>query len=179
MNLVVISLIYSLRLRLRQRAAVINDYGILHPEKALEVYISRYQRFSSAGVPQIHLPINGEWKITQAHNGPHTHKQDWAYAWDFEIEDRFDKKYLESEHDLKDYYCFGKPVLAAAAGYVVKVVNSIPDNPIGTINTQDNWATMSPFPRLWFLHALRTPAEGSVKSRGRLREAGRQARRGW
>ena len=164
MNVVVISLIYSLRLRLRQRAAVINDYGILNPEKALEAYISRYQRFSSAGVPQIQLPVNGEWKITQSHNGPHTHKQDWAYAWDFEIEDRFDKKYLESEHDLKDYYCFGKPVLAAAAGYVVKVVNSIPDNPIGTINTQDNWGnyvTLSHGYGFYTLYAhLR---EGSVK----------------
>ena len=146
MNVVVISLIYSLRLRLRQRSAVINDYGILHPEKALEAYISRYQRFSSAGVPQIHLPVNGEWKITQSHNGPHTHKLDWAYAWDLEIEDRFGKKYLENENDLKDYYCFGKPVLASAAGYVAKVVNSIPDNPIGSINTKDNWATMSPSP---------------------------------
>ncbi len=139
MNVVVIALIYSLRLRLRQRAAVINDYGILHPEKALEAYISRYQRFSSAGVPQIQLPINGEWKITQSHNGAHTHKLDWAYAWDFEIEDRFGKKYLENEADVRDYYCFGKPVLAAAAGYVAKVVNSIPDNPIGSTNTQDNW----------------------------------------
>jgi murein DD-endopeptidase MepM/ murein hydrolase activator NlpD len=164
MNVVVISLIYSLRLRLRQRVAVINDYGILHPEKALEAYISRYQRFSSAGVPQIHLPINGEWIITQSHNGPHTHQLDWAYAWDFEMEDRFGKKYLEHEHDLKDYYCFGKPVLAAAAGYVVKVVNSIPDNPIGSINTQDNWGnyvTLSHGYGFYTLYAhLR---EGSVK----------------
>jgi len=164
MNVVVISLIYSLRLRLRQRAAVINDYGILHPEKALEAYISRYQRFSSAGVPQIHLPVNGEWKITQSHNGPHTHKLDWAYAWDLEIEDRFGKKYLENENDLKDYHCFGKPVLASAAGYVAKVVNSIPDNPIGSINTKDNWGnyvTISHGYGFFTLYAhLR---EGSVK----------------
>ena len=164
MNVVVISLIYSLRLRLRQRVAVINDYGILHPEKALEAYISRYQRFSSAGVPQIHLPINGEWKITQSHHGAHTHQLDWAYAWDLEMEDRFGKKYLESEHDLKDYYCFGKPVLAAAAGYVAKVVNSIPDNAIGSINTQDNWGnyvTLSHGYGFYTLYAhLR---EGSVK----------------
>ena len=164
MNIVVISLIYSLRLRLRQRSAVINDYGILHPEKALEAYISRYQRFSSAGVPQIHLPVNGEWKITQSHHGPHTHQLDWAYAWDFEIVDRFGKKYLENEADVKDYYCFGKPVLAAAAGYVAKVVNSIPDNPIGSINTQDNWGnyiTISHGYGYYTLYAhLR---EGSVK----------------
>lgn len=164
MNIVVISLIYALRLRPKQRSAIINDYGILHPEKALEAYLSRYRRFSSAGIPQIHLPVNGEWIITQAHNGPHTHQKDWAYAWDLEIEDKSHKKYLDKESDLKDYYCFGKPVHAAVAGYVAKVVNSVPDNPIGAINTLDNWGNYITINHGYGFYTLYAHLrEGSVK----------------
>lgn len=139
MNFVVITMIFSLRLRIRQSSPIINDYGILHPEKALDAYLSRYLRFQDAGVPQIHMPVTGEWKITQGHNGEHTHKSDWAYAWDFEIEDANGRKYSDNETELRDYYCFGKPVHAAAAGEVAKIVSSVADNPIGGMNTKDNW----------------------------------------
>jgi len=138
-NIVVIALVYSLRLRLHQRSPVLNDYGILHPEKALDAYLSRYRRFVSTGIPQIQMPVNGQWLITQGHNGTHTHKKDWALAWDFEIEDTSGKKYSDHQESLSDYYCYGKAVYAAAAGYVSKMVNSIPDNPIGDVNTVDNW----------------------------------------
>jgi murein DD-endopeptidase MepM/ murein hydrolase activator NlpD len=60
-------------------------------------------------------------------------------AWDFEIEDTSGKKYSDHQESLSDYYCYGKAVYAAAAGYVSKMVNSIPDNPIGDVNTVDNW----------------------------------------
>jgi murein DD-endopeptidase MepM/ murein hydrolase activator NlpD len=116
-----------------------NDYGILHPEKALDAYLSRYRRFVSTGVPQLQMPVSGQWLVTQGHDGNHTHKNEWALAWDFEMEDNSGKKYSEHQEMLNDYYCFGKAVYAAAAGYVSKVVNSIPDNPIGTVNTVDNW----------------------------------------
>ncbi len=138
-NIVVIALIYSLRLRLHQRSPVLNDYGILHPEKALDAYLSRYRRFVSTGIPQIQMPVSGQWLITQGHDGKHTHKKEWALAWDFEMEDSSGKKYSEHQDVLNDYYCFGKAVYAAAAGYVSKVVNSIPDNLIGAVNTVDNW----------------------------------------
>lgn len=138
-NIVVIALIYAMRLRLQHRSPVLNDYGILHPEKALDAYLSRYRRFASAGVPQIQMPVTGQWLITQGHNGAHTHKKDWALAWDFEMVDSSGKKYSQNQESCADYYGFGKAVYAAAAGYVSKVVNSIPDNPIGTVNTIDNW----------------------------------------
>lgn len=138
-NIVVIALIYAMRLRLQHRSPVLNDYGILHPEKALDAYLSRYRRFASAGVPQIQMPVTGQWLITQGHNGAHTHKKEWALAWDFEMVDSTGKKYSQNQESCADYYGFGKAVYAAAAGYVSKVVNSIPDNPIGAVNTIDNW----------------------------------------
>ncbi|MCB5261774.1 MAG: urea transporter [Candidatus Cloacimonetes bacterium] len=139
MNIVVIGLIYSLRLRLQHRSPILNDYGILHPEKALDAFLSRYRRFVSTGVPQLNMPITGQWLVTQGHNGEHTHKKDWALAWDFEKVDTQNKKYSENETKLADYYCYGKAVYAAAGGYIAKVVNSVPDNPIGSVNTVDNW----------------------------------------
>lgn len=139
MNIVVIVSVYALRLRPKQSSPILNDYGILHPEQALDAYLSRYKRFSQVGVPQLMLPVKGEWIITQAHSGKYTHKDQWAFAWDFEMQDFEGKKYSEDENELKDYYCYGKPVLAAAGGYLAKLVNWIPDNPIGSINTHDNW----------------------------------------
>jgi len=166
MNIVVISTIFALRLRLRQHSPIINDYGILHPEKALDAYLSRYRRFTSAGVPQIHLPVTGEWVITQGHSGEHTHRKDWAFAWDFEIEDIHGKKYTENELELKDYYCFGKPVHASAAGQVVKVVTSIPDNTIGVINTKDNWGNYVSISHGYGYYTLYAHLkEGSIKLR--------------
>lgn len=164
MNVVVITIIYALRLRLKQKSPIINDYGILHPEKALDAYLARFKRFSSAGVPQIHLPVTGEWVITQGHDGEHTHQKDWAFAWDFEIRDRAGKLYADNENDLKDYYCFGKPVHAAAAGYVAKVVSSITDNSIGTVNTLDNWGNYVSISHGYGFYTLYAHLkEGSVK----------------
>lgn len=163
-NVVVIGLIYALRLRVHQKSPIINDYGILHPEKALDAYLSRYRRFSSAGIPQIHLPVNGEWIVTQGHNGEHTHQKDWAMAWDFEIVDAAGKKYSDKDTELRDYYCYGKTVYAAAAGYIAKVVNSIPDNPIGGINTQDNWGNYVTISHGYGFYTLYAHLkEGSVK----------------
>jgi len=166
MNVVVIGTIFALRLRLRQNSPIINDYGVLHPEKALDAYLSRFRRFTQAGIPQIHLPVTGEWVVTQGHNGEHTHQKDWAYAWDFEIEDIHNKKYTDNELELRDYYCYGKSVHAAAAGQVAKVVNSIPDNPIGGMNTKDNWGNYITIAHGYGYYTLYAHLkEGSIKLR--------------
>lgn len=164
MNIVVLFTVYALRLRLKYRSPVLNDYGVLHPEKALDAYLSRYKRFSRVGVPQIMMPVNGEWTVTQGHEGQHTHQKQWAYAWDFEITDKSGKKYSDHEQDLRDYYCYAKPVIAAAAGYVANVVNSIPDNPIGTMNTRDNWGNyVSIYHSYGFYTLYAHLKEGSIK----------------
>lgn len=164
MNIVVIGLIYALRLRLQHRSPILNDYGILHPEKALDAYLSRYRRFISAGVPQLNMPVTGQWLVTQGHNGKHTHQKDWALAWDFEIEDVQGNKYSENQENLTDYYCYAKSVYAAAGGYVAKVVNSVPDNPIGEVNTMDNWGNYISINHGYGFYSLYAHLkEGSVK----------------
>src|SRR5439155_19132888 len=41
--------------------------------------------------------------------------------------------------DLRDYRCYGLPVLAPGAGTVDQIIDRIPDNPIGEINARENW----------------------------------------
>ena len=139
LNFVIILVIFVLRLRLVNKSPVINDLGIYNAEKALETYMGNYQRFAGDRLAQFCLPVNGDWLITQGLHGAHTHKYDWAYAWDFEIEDVHGKRYSADPAKLVDYYAFNKPVFASAAGWVVKVLDGIPDNKIGEINTTHNW----------------------------------------
>ncbi len=138
-NITIIIFLYSLKLRLKNRNPYVIDFGILHPERSLEYLQSRVNRFQKSGVPQFWLPFAGEWKITQGHNGEFTHKLDWAYAWDFEIFDNNGKNFKNDAEALNDYYCYGKPVLASANGYVAVVVDYVPDNKIGQINTIAKW----------------------------------------
>jgi murein DD-endopeptidase MepM/ murein hydrolase activator NlpD len=139
LNITVIIVILSLKLRLTNTKPIINDYGIFNPEKALQTFQERYRRFYTIGIPQFFLPISGKWVVTQGCNGDITHKLDWAYAWDFEIHDSTMKRYSSLEHQLSDYYSYGKPVLCSAAGYVVRVLDGVIDNEIGEVNTKENW----------------------------------------
>ncbi|MDY0151900.1 MAG: urea transporter [Candidatus Cloacimonas sp.] len=139
LNFVVLLVIFTLRLRIGVQKPVMNDYGVFNPEQALQVYQERHKRFSSLGIPQFALPLQGDWLVTQGHNGEVTHKLDWAYAWDFEIQDNKGKRFADDEAVLKDYYAFGKPVFSSAAGYVVKAMDGVEDNPVGQVNTRENW----------------------------------------
>lgn len=139
LNLVIPLMIFSLRLRIKTGKPILNDLGIFNPEKALQVYQERYKRFYNLGIPQFTLPLQGQWLITQGHKGEHTHRLDWAYAWDFEMQDKDGLPYAGNEEQLSDYLSFGKPVFASAAGTVAAILEGIPDNPIGQINTRENW----------------------------------------
>jgi len=138
-NLTVIFFVFALRLRLNNSHPYINDWGITTPEKSLEYYLTRLKRFSSVGIPQFNLPVNGEWLVTQGFHGSLTHKYEWAYAWDLEIQDNHGKRWLDKENSPNDYFSYGKPVMASADGTVVKVLDGVVDNAIDTINTRDNW----------------------------------------
>ncbi len=155
-NVVVLVVVYAMRFRLKAVSPVVNDTGVLHPEGALEHYLSRLKRFSRLGVPQFLLPVTGEWIISQGHHGKHTHRLDWAYAWDFEIEDGRGKRYADREDQTHDYYAFNKPVLASASGYVDRVVSHVVDNPQGSVDPQQSWGnyvSISHGYGLWTLYA--------------------------
>lgn len=140
-NIVVLMFLYSLKLRTRfdenLTEVVVQQNS---PEKNLYSYINFRKRFKNIHnfVP-VKLPFWGEWTVTQGHDGEYTHKDDWKYAWDFEILDSEGKTYKDSGTKVEDYYCYDKAVLSPVNGYVVQIDDGIPDNKIGEVNTKKNW----------------------------------------
>lgn len=138
-NLVVLMFIYSFRFRMK--AGKLNEvvYQQGSPEKNLYSFASHTSRFPREGFIPIHLPFHGEWSISQGHNGQHTHKGEWANAWDFIIVDQNGEQFSGNGQTATDYFCFSKNVIAPADGHIVEVVDGIEDNPIGDANLVNNW----------------------------------------
>jgi murein DD-endopeptidase MepM/ murein hydrolase activator NlpD len=86
------------------------------------------------------LPFLGAWRCTQGYaDGGPTHQGPWGQALDFAIADADGHTYHGTGQALSDYYCYNKPVLAPGDGVVEEVVQHIEDNPIGEVNTRQNW----------------------------------------
>ena len=139
MNITVVMIVIALRLRLQDKHPNMANFGIFVPEENLKYYYSKVRRFYQADGLQFYLPFVGEWIVTQGNHGDITHKLEWAYAWDFEIANKDGLTYRGDGEHTQDYFCYGKPVLASASGWVVNFVDGIEDNPIGQINTRENW----------------------------------------
>ncbi len=108
------------------------------PERTLDHYLTVSKRFPFTG-REIGLPFSGKWTVWQSFDGEWTHKGAWRYAVDFVITDEEGKTYKNDGYYLTDYYAFGKPVLSPVEGQVVAVVNSLPDNPPGQVDKENNW----------------------------------------
>lgn len=112
------------------------------PEKNLYSFSNYQQRFGKSTYVQIGLPFFGEWAVYQGYNGQYTHKDAYRFAWDFVIRDTMHKSFRTSGLTADDYYGYGMPVVAPAAGYVVGIVDGIEDNPIGNMNIKENWGNV-------------------------------------
>jgi len=139
-NLVVISFLFVFRQRERftDKPSLVYIQQFV-PEKNLYSSLINKSRLAHLERIPMRLPFWGYWAITQGISGKHTHKDAWKYAWDFEITDEERKTYKNAGAQLTDYYCFGKPVLAPASGYIVDVINEIADNEIGDMDVLNNW----------------------------------------
>lgn len=139
-NMVVILLIYTFKLRERytDRPSLV-VYQQFNPEKNLYAKLINQSRLAQFGKIPIKLPFQGFWKVTQGIDGAHTHQKGWRYAWDFELVDDDGKTYKDAGLALDDYYCYNKPVLAPADGYIYDMDDTIPDNEIGGFNLKNNW----------------------------------------
>ncbi|MBP5456794.1 MAG: urea transporter [Paludibacteraceae bacterium] len=87
----------------------------------------------------IGLPFMGMWRVYQGIEGEHTHKGVWSHAWDFVLEDERNSQYRTVGDLLTDYYCYRKPVVAAAAGVVAALQDGVEDNRLGEVNAIQNW----------------------------------------
>ena len=139
-NMVVLLFLYALKFRLKPSLAL-SEVVIQHnsPEKNLYAFHNDMVRFRQHEELPISLPFLGIWTVSQAHDGEHTHKNEFRHAWDFVITDSDEKQYMGSGDLLTDYYCFEKMVLAPADGTVELVVDRIPDNIVGEVNVKENW----------------------------------------
>ena len=109
------------------------------PEKNFYSTYNFKQRFGKHASIPIHLPFMGKWFISQAHEGKHTHKDDWKHAWDFVIVDNEQKQFKNKGDKLNEYYCYNKPVVAPSDGTVVEIIDGIEDNKPGDMNLVQNW----------------------------------------
>jgi urea transporter len=132
--------IYVARL-LRNRKFIFIDFQPGSPERNLDYYKTRLKRFGESGF-YVRLPFSGKWKVSQGYNGKYTHKDSWKESLDFMAIGADGKVRKGAENSLNDFYTFGLNVLAPCAGRIVKVVNHIDDNPVGSVDTINNWGNL-------------------------------------
>jgi urea transporter len=108
-------------------------------EKTIYKYVSSLHRFKNNHYFKFQLPFWGEWKVSQGYNGSITHLNEWKNALDFVIVNQEDETYKNPGSKTDDFYCFNKPILAPADGYVYMIENSIEDNKIGDVDVENNW----------------------------------------
>ncbi len=139
-NMVVLMFLYALKLReKRPKYLLETPVQLGKPEQNLYLHSGNIKRFPSAFPISASLPFYGEWKVSQAHNGEHTHQGAWKNALDFIIVDANDTQFKNSGDFAENYFCFGKAILAPFDGMVIEAINNIHDNKIGDINTRENW----------------------------------------
>ncbi|HET7275314.1 MAG TPA: M23 family metallopeptidase [Longimicrobiaceae bacterium] len=85
----------------------------------------------------LQLPFKGEWYVFWGGRTPHQNYHvvapDQRFAYDLLIV-RNGGTHKGDGKQNTDYYCFGQPILAPAAGRVVTAVDSLPDNLPGVMN---------------------------------------------
>jgi len=141
-NLVVLTIVYSLRLRSDVRWLFPNPFSDGTPELNFWRFHSQRVRFPDATEPSLRPPFSGERVITQGFAGDITHVGDYQHAFDFEVIDEKGRQHSGSGDSLADFFTFGSEVLSPADGTVVHVVDHVKDNPVGRNNLVENWGNL-------------------------------------
>lgn len=109
------------------------------PERNLYNYLNAKERLFYERYIHLQMPFLGQWVVSQGYDGLITHKGDWSKALDFVIVDTQMKTYTHYATKPENFYCYNKPVLAPAPGFVHTIIDHIEDNEIGKINQEQNW----------------------------------------
>lgn len=153
-NMVVLVFLYALKLREKRSVRLLETPVQLgNPEKNLYLQSGNQKRFPSSYPIAASLPFFGEWEVSQGHNGEITHRGAWQHALDFVVTDKHGKQYKGSGEFAEDYYCFGKAITAPFDGVVMEVINSIPDNKIGDVDTKNNWGNTVIIQHTFYLYS--------------------------
>ncbi len=135
-------LLYVYNARHREIGIKVNKGKLDSPENTVARVKFLAQRYPDPLLPATQIPVLGNWKITQGFDGEHTHQGLWRFAWDFEAVNADGETFRGQGNKLTDYYGYDAPVVAPANGTVVRVIDSIADNPVGEVNVQENWGNL-------------------------------------
>jgi len=173
-NVTVLTLLVAMRQRVRDGRPKAVDFIPGTPEENLGHFRTRIARFGANYGVRLHAPFRGRWICTQGVDGEHTHRGPWRHAADFEVLGADGRTHRGRGDHREDYHCYRLPVLAAADGTVVRVVDGIPDNEIGEVDLTERWGNLVLLvhgPGLYSLVAHLAPGsiqvqEGQVVRRG-------------
>ncbi len=132
----------AMRLQERPGLAALIPAAGESPEATVKSRRATRDRALETDLPAFETPFSGAWTVTQGVSGEYTHQQAWAHAWDFEVMGKDGKSYANTGTANHDFFAYKLPVLAPADGTVVRVVDTIPDNPIGYVNGHANWGNV-------------------------------------
>ena len=138
-TLITIMFLYLLNYRVTIKFLHQVHHQEFSPEKNLYNFLNANHRTRLFNYFPIHVPFWGEWVVSQAHDGKITHLGEWSKAFDFIILDNEMKSYQNPGLSVDEFYCFNKPVVACADGYVAAVSDNVEDNVINGNNTIQNW----------------------------------------
>jgi murein DD-endopeptidase MepM/ murein hydrolase activator NlpD len=139
-NVVVLLFLYSLNLREKiTQSLEIVGFQEFSPERNLYTRANTRKRYKSLAGPAVGLPFMGKWTVSQAHSGEYTHQDKWRHAWDFVITSADGKQFTGNGSKTSDYYCYDKPVIAPADGWIEEILDTVEDNKVGEINLEMNW----------------------------------------
>lgn len=142
--LAIIDFVLSLIIVLRTESTdkTINDLKFLFQNLGMLIgipliYVRNMFRLPNVDtyMPEVHysLPFSERWTVANGGNNKET-SHSWSicnqrYAYDFYIQ-KDGKTYSGNGKNVTDYFCYGKPVLAAADGIVIEIKNLFEDTPI-------------------------------------------------
>ena len=138
-SFVVILFVYFMQMRTKITKLFLTPVQYYSPEINLYSFNNNKDRNSQFMYFPLYMPFWGEWTISQGYNGEFTHKGEWGNAFDFVINDVNQKTYKSNRILCEDYFCYNKPILAPADGFVEEIIDNIDDNEIGKVNTFHNW----------------------------------------
>jgi len=88
----------------------------------------------------LQLPFDGDWYVVwggrTVDQNHHAVDAEQRFALDMLVK-REGASFKGEGKELGDYYCFDQPILAPGAGTIVKTVDGMPDNPIGTTDARN------------------------------------------
>jgi len=138
-SLLSILVLYILKQRSSNRFFNFPYIQYYNPEKTVYKNVNYMQRFGQGMLFKFQLPFLDRWTVSQGYDGGITHLGEWGKALDFVITDEEGMSCFGGCTRKEEYYCYHKPVLAPADGYVYLISNITEENEIGDVNTRNNW----------------------------------------